>query len=763
MPRYAFVIFVGAVTAFYQNQLPDRCWVALVPILLLLAWAQPRNRVPWLFIAAYLWCSGLLHLHLDYRVGEEFDGRQVQVEGVIADIVEVKQGRLRFAFEPLWIESYPEPLPRLLRLNWYKTDARPVAGEKWRLEIKLKRPDGYLNPGGFDYQAWLFGKGVDGLGYVRTSPENRRLEAAHQYHLNGWRERFAASFAASCTACEHTGLFQALVLGFRGNIDPGQRDLLRATGTAHLLAISGLHVGLIAGMCFGLGRIAWRHGLYRTGRSRLEVALPLAFCGALLYSAMAGFSLPTVRALVMLIVVSIAVLVRQKLNLVQSISLALIAILICDPRAVGSVSFWLSIGAVMIIAIAQPRLNGVGGWWRQLLLLQCYFALLMLPFGLLFFGQATPASFVANLVAIPLVAFLVLPGSLLAGFWSLLPVPGAAWLLTSLDSILAVLLAFLGWLGDNGLSPVTGKAIPAVVIWAGMVVLVLLLTPVSMAMKRAGFVLAAALLGWSHDRLAMGEFRMDVLDVGMGTSVVVQTRNHSLVYDVGPGHPGGFSAADWSLIPFLRSRGIETPDLLVISHVDQDHSGGFRSLVGASERIPTLTGTPEELRRRFAIDQAVQSCHEYSGWTWDGVRFRFLAIDDWHHGQSTNNRSCVLLISGQHRALLPGDIESAIELRLVGTYGEDLRADIMLSSHHGSNTSSALNFLRQVRPAFVVHTVGRGNRWGFPHEQVVRRFEQVGSRQFRSDLHGSISFVSRARALDWSSLRYPPKRIWRRW
>lgn len=763
MPRYAFVIIAGALLAYYQNRLPDIYWVSLLPLSIILAWCQPRYREYALLAATYLWCSGMLQFHLDHRVPPNLDGERVLAEGVIADLVETRPDHLRFEFAPDSIEGYPARLPRRLRLNWYRSDLRPAAGETWRLSLKLRQPSGYLNPGSFDYEGWLFARGIDGLGYVRPSADNQRLDAAPVFSLNARRAGLAGALARDCADCERLGLIQALVLGYRGNIDPAQQNLLRATGTAHLLAISGLHVGLIAGLCFGIGRVTWRFGFHRSGLSRPEFSAAAALSGALLYAAMAGFSLPTARALIMLIALMLALLARQRLNLLQSIALAATVIVIADPRSVGTISLWLSLGALTIIAMAQPRLAGLRGWWRQLLLLQLYFSLLMLPLGLFFFGQATPAGFAANLVAIPLVTFIVLPGSLLGSLLAAMNLPGAEWLLSALDATLAALLGYLQWLSNSGLTSIPGGQVPLTLVLAAIVVLILGLTPTSGALKRAGFVLAAVILSWNPQRLAPGVFRVDVLDVGMGTSVLVQTRWHSLVYDVGPGSRAGFSAADWTLIPLMRSRGIEAPDLLVISHVDQDHSGGLRSLVGDKRPMPLVSGTPLELEERHALEAGVASCHAYPDWTWDGVQFRFLGLAEPGPRGSTNDRSCVLLIDGHHRVLLPGDIEAGQELHLAETYADALQADVMLSPHHGSNTSSDPRFLERVQPSYVVHTVGRGNRWKFPHAAVLQRYDAVGSRQFRSDRDGSVSFVSSVERLDWNSLRSPPRRLWRRW
>ena len=761
MPLYALAIFLGTLFAFYQNQLPDLYWLSYLPLLLLLGWYLPTYRYAILLAASYLWASGAFHFHLEHRLSDAYNNRDSLLRGIVVDIPHTGSGRVRFDLRIEHIDGYSAGQPRLLRLSWYQTAVIPRSGERWQFEARLRRPGGYLNPDGFDFEAWQFGKGIDGGGYVRRSPHNRRLAEASPANIHGWRAVLAESIGQNCSGCAHSGLIKALALGHRGDIPSAHKRVLQASGTAHLLAISGLHVGLVAWMAFALGRGCWRLGLHRSGLARAQLGSLFSLTAALSYAALAGFSLPTVRALIMLTVLLLALICRQRVNLLQSFSLAVIIILLADPRAAGSASFWLSAGALLVIGFAQfNRIAGLSRW-RQLIALQFYFSLLFLPLGILVFGQVNPAGFGANLVAIPVIGFAVLPLVLAA---CLLTGAGisSAWLLGIVDRLLGGLLGYLEWLLDGGLQSVFSTAIPGWVLLATTLATCLLLAPLSTGLRRAGLILIVVCISWQPERLGFGEYRLDVLDVGMGTSAVLRTREHSLIYDFGPGKPG-FSSADWTLVPFLRQRGIAAADLLIVSHVDQDHSGGFQSFVQDLQPARLLSGTPAELAERYALAYPVRSCHDYPEWTWDGVRLRFFSLAPTGLSRDTNNRSCVLLVEGRHRALLPGDIEAARETQLLRDHGRGLAADILLAPHHGSETSSQLSFLRAVEPAVVIFTVSRNNRWRFPHAGVSARYASLGSRQYRSDRHGAVTLTSTASGLAVTTMRQPPRRIWRRW
>ncbi len=761
MPLRAIAIIFGTGLAFFGNQLPDLYWSTLLPILLWLAFCNRECRFLLLLAASFLWASALLQYHLEFQLTPDFDNRISLVRGIVVGIPEVKSRRIRISLRVVEIEGYPKRLPRLMRLNWYQDKVVPNSGEYWQFEAKLRQPGGFLNPGGFDYEAWQFSKGIDATGYIRASNLNVKLSAASILSIDRWRSKLAEQIDQSCSECSNRGIIKALVLGFRGDIGTTQWARLQDSGTAHLIAISGLHIGLISALFYALGRWLWRHGLYSCGLSRTLTASLLALLAATVYAALAGFSLPTVRALVMLFTLFIASLSKNRINLLQSLSLVIIFILIVDPRVVSSTSFWLSISAVLIIAFTQFRFADVGIGFR-LLVLQLNFSLVFIPLGILFFDQINPASFAANMVAIPVISIVVLPLVLGASFFALISAFAAHKLLLLADMLLEWLMQYLDWLTASGFNSILVSQWPVALSLILLLLLSTLLIPVASGLRKASVLLLLILLYWQPEKLKPGEYELTVFDVGMGTSVLVRTRNYSLVYDFGPGNSNGYSAADWGLTPYLQQKSIEIPDLLVVSHVDQDHSGGFRSYLDSYRPVRLLSGTPTELQNRFALRHRVLSCHKYGDWSWDGVRFRFLSVDP-ADVSKTNNRSCILKIEGYQSALLPGDIEASQEKRLLRKYGDDLAAEILLAPHHGSATSSSLAFVKQVNPAHVIFTLSRGNRWGFPKDEVVSRYQSIGSNRFRSDKDGAIQLQSNRTGIQVKRSRATRNRIWRRW
>jgi competence protein ComEC len=697
---------------------------------------------------------------LDLRLAGDYENQLLELEGVIADIPEQRHGSIRFLFRPESIAGYPHPLPDTIRLSWYRSDQKINAGERWRLLVKLKSPGGYQNPGGFDYERWLFVKRIGATGYVKSSDLNQLLESPAFWNIDQWRSHIGQGIDQYCADCSQAGLIKALTIGYRANIHPHQRELLQDTGTAHLLAISGLHIGMISALFFYLGRWIWQLGFFRIGYDRLRFSATLAFSAGLIYAGLAGFSLPTVRALIMLAVVFLALIFRSGINLINSIAIAVVVILIFDPLAVGSASFWLSISALLIIAFAQYLLSHQTSRWRQITVVQLLFSVLFIPLGIGLFGQLNPASFFANILAIPLVSLIIVPIALLASFLAGFGLSLANGLFLVSDKLLGVLLDYLELLLDSGLSAHPGGNIPYVLLGLSAVGLLVIMMPRGFPGKKPAILLVVLPFIWQRPEIEFGAYQLTLLDVGMGTSAVIQTRNHSIVYDFGPGNAYGFSAAQWVLVPFLRQQGIEQPDLMIISHVDADHSGGFISY--REDYVPArlISGTPDEIQRRFRLRSAIRSCHLYPPWYWDGVSFEFISPPATSRLKSSNNRSCVLRVSGVHTSLLTGDIEAEQEFRLLGTMPEKLRASVLLAPHHGSATSSTLSFLQKVSPRVSVFTIGRNNRWGFPDARVLEAYGLVDSQIYRTDRDGAITIQSSAGGLKVSRYRKDRPRLW---
>ena len=760
MIKIALAMVLGSAVVFYANLLPDRYWIAYFPILLIAAFFIPRYRFLILFAASCLWTGFSVHQGLDARLNESFDNQIVRLSGEIIDIPEQRDKSIRFQLKPDFIENYPGALPDKIRLSWYRNDQQPQAGQRWQLLAKLRLPAGFQNPGGFDYERWLFAKGIGATGYVRASAINQKIGQSSLSFISRWRTAIKQGIDRRCAKCPENGLIKALSIGYRGDIDPQHRQILQDTGTAHLLAISGLHIGIVSGLFYFIGGRFWKIYFHRLRVSRPLFSASLAVSSGLIYAALAGFSLPTVRALIMLAIIFLALSLRTGVNLLNSIALAVIVILLIDPLAIGSASFWLSISALLIIAFGQYRLTYQRQAWRQLVLLQLLFSLFFVPISILLFDQLNPASFLANIIAIPVVSFFIVPLAMLGSLFNGLDWFIADWLFVASDFLLGWLLAYLNLLRNSGLAALDWGGIPTLVLCLSMLGLVLLWMPIGSVGRKPAVILILIPFLWQRSELEHGSYRLTVFDVGMGTSVMVNTRKHSLVYDFGPGNNRGFSSARWVLEPFMRYQGIRDPDLLIISHVDQDHSGGFYSYRVNHDTTRLLSGTVPEVKQKFAMQTMIRPCQGYPAWSWDGVSFEFLDPPGNPPKMSNNNRSCVLRISNFHTTLLTGDIESMQEHRLVEAVPEKLAASVLLVPHHGSNTSSTLEFLQAVNPQYSLFTVGKNNRWGFPKPEVIENHKQIASLIFRTDQQGAITVVSDGEGLTVNGQRKTGSKFW---
>ncbi|NNE63895.1 MAG: DNA internalization-related competence protein ComEC/Rec2, partial [Gammaproteobacteria bacterium] len=387
------------------------------------------------------------------------------------------------------------------------------------------------------------------------------------------------------------------------------------------------------------------------------------------------------------------------------------------------------------------------------------FSLLFIPLSILLFNQATPAGFLANIVAIPALGFLVLPLTLLASFFAVLDFAALGWLFSVLDKITGWLIDYLQFLQTSVLPASSFADRPGILLASLAIAIFILLLPVNWRARVPAVVLLIVAFCWQPGGVPDNSFRMTVLDVGMGTAVAVETRHHTLIYDFGPGNADGFSAGDWVVRPYLHYRGIEKLDLMVISHVDSDHSGGFISFKDEIDTVALVSGTPQALAERFKLKNTVPDCHSYAPWRWDGVDFEFIASPLSSVSTSTNNQSCVLKVSAKHSVLLSGDIEAEQETSLVHRHASNLAADVLLAPHHGSLSSSTESFIDAVGAGLVIFTAGRNNRWGFPRPQVVARYQQTGSQIYRSDTDGAVTLLSTPGDLYVDHWR-KAKRIW---
>jgi len=740
--RLPFIgLSTGILGASLAPVLPAFAWLWLSPLCLpLLFLRQPLWRLAGWVLLGLFW--GLLQGHwlLAYVLPESVSGQEFLVRGQVVGLPQADSRRQRFTLKVDRITpASNETLmvaPQRLQVSWY--GGEPVtSGERWQLKLRLRPPRGFVNPSAFDYQLWLLRRGIDAVGYVRDWERNRRLEPASGFTLGYWRHK-ASVWLGEVAPQSYRGRFQALLIGDRSAL--GQEDwrAMQATGTNHLIAISGLHVGFVAMLGFvlgsALGRLASLTGAsWPASRAGHCLALVLA----LGYSALAGFSLPTQRALLMVLAVQLGFLARRRVHPLDSWLGALALVLILDPLAGFDIGFWLSFTAVGALLLAfvgrrslnrQPLVSLVKSQWLV-------FVGLLVPLSLLV-GSASLLAPLANLVAIPLVTFLVVPwlllSALFAGLWPALSdwlLMPATWGLWALDHWLGWLLSFEAPLLQ--LRP--HWSLPALLM-AGLACMLLLLPSGLISRKVPYAALLLALLMPGPKPPALG---LAFLDVGQGLAVAVQTPNHSLVYDTGPAYSDRLEAGSAILAPYLFKRGLNRLDALVLSHSHSDHAGGLEGLLSLIPADKLWYG--EEPVHRPAGSHA-ESCHQNQGWTWDGVHFQFL-FAGLPAGANGNNQSCVLLIehAGQN-LLLTGDIEREVEWRLVGQNQLPDRLTLLQIPHHGSNSSSTPVWVERLKPELAVVSAGYRNHHQHPAPEVVERYQKAGSRLLHTGQLGALEF-----------------------
>ena len=704
----------------------------------LAAWRWRALRLPfWLLLGAF-WAHWNACLLVCAPFPDELARAPLVVEGRIASIPTDSGLARQFLFEVEQVRQEGEPVhfTGLVRLSWYE-DAPPLrAGEQWRLPVRLKPRHGLANPGTFDFERWLFEQGVQATGNLRRGEPPQQLDAgAGRYWLDRRRQALSEHLARVLGGAPALPLVQALVIGDRSGFDQDDWEVLTRTGTNHLVAISGLHVGLIAGAAFFLVRWLWS----RSARLTVAFAAPRSaamggMIAALGYAGLAGFAVSTQRALVMIAVVFAALLWQRTLRPYHALVLALVGVLLVDPGAVLSPGFWLSFGAVAVLLFSLGQRLPSRDLWTRWGHAQWAVGIGLLPLLFLLFGRASLIAPPVNLIAVPLFSLILLPLVLATSLLSLIPGLGTVpwWPLQWTAHLLGWCLDGLAWIADL---PWAAMSLPERPLWVWLVAgagVMLMLAPRGLPGRWLGLLLVVPMFVLGTPRPSDGEAWFTLLDVGLGLSAVVRTREGTLVYDTGPGFPSGFDTGSAVVAPFLASQGVRRIERLVISHADRDHAGG---LAGLAERIPIDridSGEPARLEV-----PGVEPCRAGEGWDWSGVTFRFVHPAD--AGFSGNDASCVLRVeTGGRSVLLTGDIQARVERRLARESGDALASDVLIAGHHGSATSTHPDFLDAVAPGLVLFASGYANHFGFPVAEVRERVSARGIPALDTGLVGAI-------------------------
>lgn len=683
-----------------------------------------------------VWMASLGHWQLNWQLPREEISQIHQISGTVESIVR-HSSQIRFNFIIDGIDKDAHLSQAKVRLSWLQPALIVKQGNRLTLSVKLKPPHGLANQGGFNYQQWLISENIVATGYVKNSAINK-IESANTTIRQTLVDRL------SKLNLKNERWIAALSVGDRSLFAKQDWQLVQSTGTAHLVAISGLHLGIVAFWCYLLSSmvlsILQRVFPLKQAIDYRRIILVVVLICSFFYANIAGFSIPTVRAWLMLAFISMLLFTRNHWSVGHiSIYCLFIAILL-NPLSILSISFWLSFLAIFLIwliiwrwpveILKEQQPSAIQIWKRNILVgirLQILLGVLMMPIVAWQFSMVSMSSTLVNLIAVPIVTFVLVPLCLLGSLLLLFHTPSAASLFKLIDLIITHCIDFLKWIDASGMSLFQLPEMPFVVWSLALIGGLLLLLPMTAVKKVLIPILLLPVLSYFLPNKD-NDYTINVLDVGQGLSVVVMRNQNVLIYDVGGSFPSGFNMAEAAILPFLNQHGVTHIDTLIISHFDNDHAGS----------LPHLTAAIE-------IDQIITTknqCHHSLKLNWRNLQIQSLwplSADS----ESSNDNSCVIRISdGRWTVILPGDISKTIEYKLVAQQKSQLTADILIAPHHGSNTSSSNEFIWAIDAKHVVFSVGYKNRWDFPKQDVVNRYVAGTSSTLYSTAEtGQISFT----------------------
>lgn len=736
--------------------LPTHKTLCALIIILLLSFLFTQHYLRLFFIGIIMgYCYSALYAMwiLNQKIPLSLEIKPVQVEGYIVSIPQQYSYGQSFLFQTEKINGATRLHPKIL--VYFKTNHKLLAGDKWRFVVKLKVIHSLQNEGGSDYEAYAYLNNIAAKGMVLTKYPHRKISNNHLIvPFTYLRQQLFDHLRSFLADLPYQHWMMALIMGERINVPKSDWEILRHTGTNHLFAIAGLHIGIIAGFVYFISMFSLKYCTVITKRMPLQkISALVSLAIGIIYAAIAGFSIPTQRAAAMLFAATIFFLRQKPYSLLSTLAFALITILVFDPRVILSESFWLSFITIAFICYCMSmRFAPKGVWWKYGRI-QWIIGVGLMPISLFFFKECSLISFVANTIAIPWLAFLLLPWLLIAASLSFFSPIIANYLFILCHYSLAKLWHVLIFLNQLPFASINQAIVNHFILLTTTIAVIIFLLPRGIKGKSLFVIWLLPLFTFSPPKPKAAEVFLTVLDVGQALAVVVRTKHHVLLYDTGLSALSHNSGTD-VIIPYLRNHQLNNIDLMLISHGDNDHLGGAASIfkIINVKKIET-----SDIKK---INFAKSDLCLPRKWHWDGIDFTILypTLTNLNLG---NNSSCVLMIdAGRQRVLLTGDIEAYAENKLLELF-LPLRADVIIAPHHGSKTSSTPNFIASVDPKYVIYSVGYHNRYHFPHKIITDRYGTIGAKQLATDKQGAITLkISNEKGIVIETVREKQRRFW---
>jgi competence protein ComEC len=835
MERWLFTFFIGAILSLFLPIVPDLsqvfiCFCIAVTLFLI---KKLRSYSGLFFGCAWLLSAGASYQNI-WQVNnltlDDFVGKTITVKGVIATIPktltsnESKQStiaksnklhrtahtkfdtkvnteisrntvsRFNFIVEEFNDQKLKDKIN--IRLRWeekiikakgIKNFENVKQDQQWQFQVRIKPAHGFANIGGFSYQTWLRQKNLHATGYVKKSTENILLKSQSSYRHQLYLQLETLIKSLELNSQTHHFIY-ALTFGERGKITIEQWQTLQATGTQHLMAISGLHLGLIASGAFAFMLLCFRfiplHLLLIkrytswlvTKNSRI-FAFVFSCLVAVFYAYLAGFSLPTLRALIMMQIFIGGKLIGVKLTVTRWFLLSIVCIIFLTPFSIFSVSFWLSVYAVALILliiwrcrkllklVGKSKLDKIKAWLHSLIIVQLGLTLFMLPVAALLNHQIPLAALFANIVAVPWMSFTAIPLCLLSVVAMPFSEPLAIFFLElsiiSLDSI----WQWLEFLAQQQalFIDVSHQALMIIIFICGLSFISYFLSLPKMHIAALMFISSLIIMYYKSSHQKSNDWQVNVLDVGQGLSVVIERNGKVILYDTGASYPSGFNLAESVVLPYFQYKGIETIDQLILSHTDSDHAGGLTFI---DEQVIAGKIAVNEMKfndkdNEYDKYARKKSCKKGDGFIWQGLRFNVL----WPkviQGKENDNSCVINITDGKYSVLLTGDISRKVEKILVSdsTIAEQLKANVIIAPHHGSKTSSSSRFIEAVSPDAVIFSAGYLNRWHMPNKAVLKRYQEFNVTPYSTAEQGMVVIKIAEQGLEIESYREHIKPYW---